>query len=87
MLRRIAARSVPPPRPAPSALDQLGLLLKVELLPVWLFWENLRALRSWWPLLLPALVVYGLRVYRRERRQALERKIGDAVLDSLQGPD
>jgi hypothetical protein len=74
MFRRLAGRSVPPPPPPPGPLEQLALLLKVELLPFWLFWQNLRAMRGWWPLLMPLLVVYGRRAYRRERAARLARQ-------------
>jgi hypothetical protein len=74
MFRRLAGHSVPPPPPPPGLLEQLALLLKVELLPFWLFWQNLRAMRGWWPLLVPLLFVYGRRAYRRERAARLERQ-------------
>ena len=69
MLRRITGRFAAPP-PPPDPRHQVVLLLKARLLPYWLFWQNLRAMRSWWPVLLPALLIYGVRMYRRERRAA-----------------
>jgi hypothetical protein len=74
MIRRITDRAVAPPPPPPDLLQQLGLLLRVELLPLWLFWQNLRAMSPWWPLLLPLLAVYFVRTYRRERREVLARR-------------
>jgi hypothetical protein len=73
MLRRLTSRYTPPVSEPPGIIDQLGVLLRVEMLPFWLFWENLRALRPWWPLVLPLLVWYSLRAYRRERAE-LHRK-------------
>lgn len=79
MLRRITGRfAAPPPEPPPDALHQAELLLKVKLLPYWLFWQNLRAMRPWWPVLLPALLIYGMRMYRRERRTATAPPAGTA---------
>lgn len=39
--------------------------------PVRLFWNALEAFRPWWPVLLPALALFGLRTYQRERRTYL----------------
>jgi hypothetical protein len=72
MLRRFTDPADQPP--PPDVLQQLAALLKVELLPFWLFWLSLRTLRPWWPLVFPLLIVYFLRVYRRERNQRVRRR-------------
>ncbi|MEN9933467.1 MAG: hypothetical protein RLZZ387_46 [Chloroflexota bacterium] len=79
MMRKIARRAVPPPPPPTGLQQQLALLLRVELVPLQLFWLNLRALRSWWPILLPLLLVYAVRTYRRERHGVLVTRRAQAA--------
>lgn len=51
-------------------MGQLALLDQAlalpELAPFRLFWQNLNAMRPWWPILLPLLAWAGWRAYRRE---------------------
>ncbi|HWQ11972.1 MAG TPA: hypothetical protein VNL77_04190 [Roseiflexaceae bacterium] len=82
-IRKIAGRVLPPPPRPPGPLEQATLLLRVKLLPFWLFWQNLRELRPWWPLLLPLLLWYGRRVYRRERAVVLAARRAPAALEAL----
>jgi hypothetical protein len=72
MFRRF---TTPVEQPAPpDVLQQVAAVLKIELLPLWLFWLSLRSLRPWWPIVLPLLVAYFIRVYRRERNQLARRR-------------
>ena len=68
-LRKLIARPLPePPADSPAQLSLVDQALALpQLVPVRLFWDNLQALRPWWPVLLPLLVWVGVRTYRRER--------------------
>ena len=71
-LRRMPA----PPQSAPSMREVVDQASRMPgLLPVRLFWDSLRELRSWWPLLLPLLLVTALRAYRAERRRLLAQQL------------
>ena len=48
-----------------AAVDQA--IAASPLAPVRAFWDALRELEDWWPLLLPILVWVFLRTYQRER--------------------
>ncbi|MFO7171310.1 MAG: hypothetical protein DIU80_025045 [Chloroflexota bacterium] len=67
MFRRKMAPSADTSAPMPGVLDQAKVVLRVETLPFWLFWQNLLALRPWWPVVVPFLIWYARRSYRRER--------------------
>jgi len=68
-LRKLLSRGQPePPAEAPSLRDTLMQALALpQLLPIRLFWDNLSAMRPWWPVLLPLLAWVGWRTYQRER--------------------
>ena len=61
--------------PDPAEVEHRGLseqiLASPLLLPIRLFWTTLLDFRAWWPVLLPALLLLGIRVYRRERQEYL----------------
>jgi hypothetical protein len=74
MLKRIT-RAVPPlPPPAPSPLDQIAQVLRVPLLPLQIFWQNLVALRPWWPVVIPLLAWNFWRTYQREQADVLAQR-------------
>jgi hypothetical protein len=69
MLRKLVAgglsrmpQAVSNPR---DAIDQA--IAASPLAPARAFWDALRELEDWWPLLLPILVWVFLRTYQRER--------------------
>jgi hypothetical protein len=74
-LRKLLARSLPaPPEQPPGLQELLEQAFEIQLLvPVRLFWNNLNALRPWWPVLLPLLAWIGWRTYRRERARYLSQ--------------
>jgi hypothetical protein len=74
-LRKLLARSLPEPPARPPGLSELiEQALEIQLLvPVRLFWNNLNALRPWWPVLLPLLAWIGWRTYRREHARYLSQ--------------
>lgn len=68
-------RMPPPPTRAPGMRDVVDQASRMPMLsPVRLFWDALQELRSWWPLLLPLLLVTAVRAYRAERRRLLARQ-------------
>jgi hypothetical protein len=75
-MNKFLTRKLPEPAKEPetpqSVLKQA--LEMPQLLPVRLFWEQLREVRPWWPVLIPALLWVGWRTYRRERAELLNRK-------------
>jgi len=72
-LRKLLSRGLPePPAETPGPRAMIAQALDLPLLaPMRLFWENLRDLRPWWPVLLPLLLWVGWRTYRRERAAVL----------------
>jgi hypothetical protein len=38
------------------------------------FWQELKSMESWWPILLPFLAWVGWRTYRKERRKVLRER-------------
>ena len=68
-LRKLLSQGLPePPAEATSLRDTVMQALALPpLLPIRLFWDNLRAMRPWWPVLLPLLAWIGWRTYQRER--------------------
>lgn len=72
----MALRRMPtPPAKAPSVREVVDQASRMPTLaPVRLFWDGLHELRSWWPLLLPLLLVTAVRAYRAERRRLLARQ-------------
>ena len=75
-LRKLLSRPLPEmPSEAPgirSVAEQA--LATPQLVPVRLFWENLRALQPWWPVLAPLLLWYFVRTYQRERAKYLAER-------------
>jgi hypothetical protein len=68
-LRKLMSRSLPePPEETPGRVSLLEQALAVpQFLPFRLFWDSLREMRPWWPVLLPLMLWVGVRTYRRER--------------------
>jgi hypothetical protein len=68
-LRKLITRPLPePPAEMPGRFSLVEQALTMpQLVPIRLFWDNLRELRPWWPVLLPLMVWVGVRTYRRER--------------------
>ena len=68
-LRKLMSRSLPePPEEGSGKLSLLDQALAMpQLVPVRMFWDNLREMRPWWPILLPLMLWVGVRTYRRER--------------------
>ena len=68
-LRKLLTRPLPgPPEEVPGKLALLEQALDMpQLMPIRLFWDNLRELRPWWPILIPILLWVAVRTYRRER--------------------
>jgi hypothetical protein len=71
MLRRLLAsgasrlpQAVSNPR---AALDQA--IAESPLAPVLKFWESLREMEAWWPVLIPMLLWVFWRTYQRERAE------------------
>ena len=71
-LRKLITRHLPElPEDASGRLSLLEQALAIpQLVPIRLFWDNLRELRPWWPVLLPLMLWVGVRTYRRERAAA-----------------
>jgi hypothetical protein len=70
-LRRMPA----PPEKAPTVREVVDQASRMPgLLPVRLFWDSMQELRSWWPLLLPLLLVTAYRAYRAERRRLIAQQ-------------
>ena len=74
-LRKLLSRGLPEvPTEAPGARGLIEQVLESPpFIPVRLFWDNLYALRDWWPVLLPLLAWIGWRTYRSEREAVLNR--------------
>jgi hypothetical protein len=68
-LRKLITRSLPePPDESPARLSLIEQALAMPpFVPIRLFWDNLREMRPWWPVLLPLMLWVGVRTYRRER--------------------
>jgi hypothetical protein len=79
-LRKLFSQGMPEPPPQATSLrDTVAQTLSLPaLMPIRLFWDNLRAMRPWWPLLLPLLAWIGWRAYQRERMLVGRRS--DALL-------
>jgi hypothetical protein len=68
-IRRLLSRPLPQP---PEDMSGVGGIVQQAiaaspLAPVRAFWDSLRELESWWPLLIPLLLWVFWRTYRRER--------------------
>lgn len=68
-LQNLVTRGLPDPVEVEDRTVFEQLWTSPLLLPVRLFWNTLLDFRPWWPVLLPALLLLGLRVYRRERQE------------------
>ena len=68
-LRKLITKPLPEPPEEETVGSSLiaQALAMPPLVPVRLFWDNLRALQPWWPVLLPLMLWIGVRTYRRER--------------------
>jgi len=68
-LRKLITQRLPePPEETQGKLSLLEQALAMpQFVPIRLFWDNLRAMRPWWPVLLPLMLWVGVRTYRRER--------------------
>jgi len=71
-LRKLITGPLPePPEATQGSLSLLEQALAMpQLVPIRLFWDSLRELRPWWPVLLPLMLWVGVRTYRRERAAA-----------------
>ena len=72
-LHKLASRSLPN---LPPAADNPRAAIKQAiadspLAPARAFWDSLRELEPWWPLLIPLLLWVFWRTYRRERAALL----------------
>lgn len=65
----------PEPSPLPRALEPLISLLGARLVPIRVFAAGMMYFRAWWPVLIPAVLVFFGRAYRRERRRIVERAV------------
>lgn len=72
-LRKLLSQGLAePPTEATSLRDTITQVLELPpVLPIRLFWDNLIAMRPWWPVLLPLLAWIGWRTYRNERARVL----------------
>jgi hypothetical protein len=62
----------PPPTAVTPVWQQVERLVGAWIVPYRIFWENLQPFRAWWPVLLPALLLYLRYRYRRERAEYLD---------------
>ena len=73
MLRRLVSRRLPePPEAAPgirSIAEQAIAASPLARVPA--FWDTLRELEDWWPVLIPLLAWVFWRTYKRERAALL----------------
>ena len=68
-MQKMLTRNLPDPEQVEGRSLAEQVWASPFLLPVRLFWNTLLDFRAWWALLIPALLLMGLRTYRRERRQ------------------
>ncbi|MBC8160316.1 MAG: hypothetical protein H7Z42_03780 [Roseiflexaceae bacterium] len=68
-MQRLLTRSLPDPAEVENRSVFEQVLASPFALPVRLFWNALRDFQGWWPVLIPALLIMGIRTYRRERGQ------------------
>jgi hypothetical protein len=73
MLQHLTRRDGAPP-PVPGPVEQAAQLLRLPLLPLQIFQQNLLAVRPWWPVVLPLLGWAFWRTYERERAEALRAR-------------
>src|SRR5262245_60690963 len=75
-LRKLVTQGLPePPAKAPGPTDIVKDIWNTpQLAPVRQFWEGLDDMRPWWLLVLPLLILFGWRSYRRERARVLSRR-------------
>ncbi|MEM8534423.1 MAG: hypothetical protein AAGF95_26500 [Chloroflexota bacterium] len=68
------SRKLPEPPEEPETTHSLiQRIFDIQVLaPVRLFWDNLNALRPWWPILIPWLLWVAWKTYQRERDLILE---------------
>jgi len=76
-LGRLVAHKLPePPEEAAGLRAMAAQVLEMgPLLPFRMFWDNLSATRSWWPVLVPLLAWIGWRTYRAERAEFLRERV------------
>ncbi len=66
-LRKLFSQPLPtPPEGSDGSIVEQALALP-QLAPIRLFWDAMREMRPWWPVLIPLLLWVGVRAYRRER--------------------
>lgn len=74
-LRKLLSQPLPaPPEGGEGSIVEQALALP-QLAPFRLFWEAMRELRPWWPVLIPLLLWAGLRAYRSERAALRAAKV------------
>jgi hypothetical protein len=72
-LRKLVSRplpDLPEARASPRAAIEQAIAAS-PLAPACTFWESFRALKDWWPILLPVLLWVFWRNYNRERARVL----------------
>ncbi len=69
-LRSILKRGLPQPPEDGESLSLTDQILQHPLMiPVRLYWANLKAMEAWWPILIPVLLWVAYRRYAEERRE------------------
>jgi len=68
-MQKLLTRNLPDPAEVENRSLAEQLWASPLMLPFRLFWNTLLDFRGWWVVLIPALLLMGLRTYRRERQQ------------------
>lgn len=75
-MQKLLTRNLPDPAEVENRTLVEQVLASPLMLPFRLFWNTLLDFREWWFVLIPALLLMGLRTYRRERqRYTAERAV------------